>query len=59
MNKKELIEALKIPGRYELYVHSPGKFVVRKLLDSQILISTESDKECRQHFSTQKRHQNL
>lgn len=52
MNKKELITALKVPGRYQVYVISSGVYAVYKILEDQILLTIQSGRQFREEEDT-------
>lgn len=52
MNNKELITALKAPGRYQVYVISSGIYAVYRILEDQILLTIQSDRQLREEEDT-------
>jgi hypothetical protein len=53
MSEKEIIEAIRILGRYVID-SLPGDFVLTPLEDGEIIITKESHKQCKSFFRKKK-----
>jgi len=50
MNEQDVLETLRIDGRYEVTAIG-GLFYVRPISSEEIIISLSSHEECKEHFS--------
>lgn len=50
MNEQDILEILRIEGRYEVTT-TGGRFYVRPITFEEIIISISSHEECKEHFS--------
>ncbi|HHU4726444.1 TPA: hypothetical protein ACUE4H_003446 [Klebsiella quasipneumoniae] len=54
MSEKEIIEAIRILGRYVVDSLPGGNFVLTPLEDGEIIITKESNKQCKRFFRKKK-----
>ncbi|VTN42795.1 hypothetical protein [Raoultella ornithinolytica] len=54
MSEKEIIEAIRILGRYVVDSLPGGNFVLAPLEDGEIIITKESHKQCKSFFRKKK-----
>lgn len=50
MNEEQLMDSIRIPGRYEIESLGGGIFILTPLESNEILITKESEAECNAHF---------
>ncbi len=50
MNEQDILEVLRVNGRYEVTAIG-GRFYVRPISSEEIIISVSSHEECKEHFS--------
>jgi len=50
MNEQDILEILRIEGRYEVTT-TGGRFYVRPVSSDEIIISLNSHEECKEYFS--------
>lgn len=50
MNEQDILEVLRVDGRYEVTAIG-GRFYVRPISSEEIIISLSSHEECKEYFS--------
>lgn len=51
MNEQDVIEMIRVIGRYEVISESGGKFTVIPIIPPAVLIAQDSHEECTQFFN--------